>query len=129
MLADHAEDVWGIALGTLGVLLAIALYVDALGPVGHVARQGFGSALGVGRFVVPPGCVFAGVMLAAGRPRHEPARAVLGMALALAAVSWLADLAGGAPRLAAPTAHLAGAGGWLGVLVGGPLRDGLAAWG
>ncbi|HUY62916.1 MAG TPA: DNA translocase FtsK [Acidimicrobiales bacterium] len=129
IVADHAEDVWALALATVGILLAIALYGDALGPVGHGTRQGLGALAGVGRFVVPPACAAAAVLLVSGRPRHEPARVMLGLALALAAVSGLADLAGGAPRLGARTGTLAGAGGWLGVLVGGPLRDGLAAWG
>ncbi|HLX89110.1 MAG TPA: DNA translocase FtsK, partial [Acidimicrobiales bacterium] len=44
-------------------------------------------------------------------------------------VAGLADLAGGAPRLSAHTRALARAGGWLGVIVGGPLRDGLSGWG
>ena len=129
VLADHAEDLWALALGTLGVLLALALYGDALGPVGHGARQGLGAAVGVGRFVVPPGCAAAAVGLVLGRPRYEPARAVLGLVLGVASVAGLADLAGGAPRLDARSAELSGAGGWLGVLVGGPLRDGLAGWG
>ncbi len=40
-------------------------------------------------------------MLIAGRPRQEPGRAAVGLALALTSVAGLADLAGGAPRLAA----------------------------
>ena len=129
VLADHAEDLWALVLGTLGVLLAIALYGDALGPVGDGARHAFGDGFGVARFLVPPGCAAAAVMLVSGRPRHEPARALLGLALGLVAVAGLADLAGDAPRLSAPTHQLSRAGGWLGVVVGGPLRDGLAAWG
>jgi S-DNA-T family DNA segregation ATPase FtsK/SpoIIIE len=129
VLADHSEDLWALAFATLGVLLAIGLYGGALGPVGHAARQGLGAAFGVSRFLVPPASAAAAVLLVAGRPRHEPARALLGLVLALGAVAGLADLAGGAPRLQAHTARLAGAGGWLGVLVGGPLRDGLSSWG
>ena len=129
VLADHAEDLWALALGTLGVLLGIALFADSLGPVGHAARQGLGAALGVGRFLVPPGCLASAVLLVAGRPRYEPARAVLGLALALLAVGGLADLAGGTPHLGSPTRTLSGAGGWLGVVAGGPLHRALGAWG
>ncbi len=129
VLADHSEDVWALALGTLGVLLGLALFADALGPAGHAARQGLGAALGVARFLVPPGLVAGAVLLVTGRPRYEPARAVLGLVLALAAVGGLAELAGGAPRLSSSTGQLAGAGGWLGVATGGPLRDGLSDWG
>ncbi|MDE3087169.1 MAG: DNA translocase FtsK [Acidobacteriota bacterium] len=129
VLADHAEDLWALALGTLGVLLGIALFADSLGPVGHAARQGLGAALGVGRFLVPPGCLASAVLLVAGRPRYEPARAVLGLALALLAVGGLADLAGGTPHLGSPTRTLSGAGGWLGVVAGGPLHRALGGGG
>ncbi|MHB8438941.1 MAG: DNA translocase FtsK [Acidimicrobiales bacterium] len=129
VLADHAEDLWALTLGTLGVLLALALYGDALGPAGHSARQFFGDAVGVARFVVPPGAASAAVLLVA-RPRaHEPARLALGLGLGVAAVAGLADLAGGHPHLSSSAHALAGAGGWLGVGVGGPLRSGLASWG
>jgi S-DNA-T family DNA segregation ATPase FtsK/SpoIIIE len=129
VVADHAEDVWALALATVGILLAIAVYAGALGPAGGGARHGLGAVLGVGRFVVPPACLAAAGLLVAGRPRHEPARALLGMVLGLAALSGLADLAGGAPRLTAPAGALSGAGGWVGVLTGGPLRQALSGWG
>ena len=129
VLADHAEDLWALALATVGILLAIALFAGSLGPVGHATRHALGAALGVGRFVVPLGCLGGAVLLVAGRPRYEPARAVLGLVLALASVSGLADLAGGAPHLRSPLWRLSGAGGWLGVVTGGPLRAGLAGWG
>jgi len=129
VLAAHAEDLWGITCVTLGVLAGLALYADALGPAGHGVRHGLGAAFGVGRFLLPPALVAAGAMLVAGRPRHEPARAVLGLVLALVAVAGLADLAGGDPRLGASVAALSGAGGWLGAAVGGPLRAGLAGFG
>jgi S-DNA-T family DNA segregation ATPase FtsK/SpoIIIE len=129
VLADHAEDLWALALATVGVLLAIALYAGSLGPVGHGARQALGEVLGVGRFLVPVGCVGGAALLVAGRPRYEPARAVLGLVLGLAAVSGLADLAGGSPHLSSPAARLSGAGGWLGVAAAAPLRDGLGGWG
>ncbi|MHB8682241.1 MAG: DNA translocase FtsK [Acidimicrobiales bacterium] len=129
VLADHAEDLWALGLVTVGILLSIALYGDALGPAGHGARQALGALFGVGRFVVPPASITAGVLLVLGRPRYEPARAVLGLALGLAALGGLADLAGGAPHLSARTGELAGAGGWLGVLVGGPLHQALGGGG
>ncbi|HAM02944.1 MAG TPA: cell division protein FtsK [Acidimicrobiaceae bacterium] len=129
VLADHAEDLWALALGTAGVLLGIALFAGSLGPVGHDARRALGDALGVGRFLVPAGGVAGAILLVAGRPRYEPARAVLGLALGLAAVSGLADLAGGSPQLSSSSARLAGAGGWLGIAAAGPLRDGLGGWG
>jgi S-DNA-T family DNA segregation ATPase FtsK/SpoIIIE len=129
VLEGHVEDAWGIALGTLGILGVLALYANALGPVGHGTRQALGMVLGVGRFLVPPAFVAAGAMLIAGRPRHEPARAAIGLVVTLASVAGLADLAGGAPRLTASSTRLAGAGGFIGAAMGNPLRSGLGDWG
>jgi hypothetical protein len=42
MFESHAEDVWGIVLLTTAVLGALALYGDALGPVGQGLRHGLG---------------------------------------------------------------------------------------
>ena len=128
-MTDHREDVWGIALLTVAALGILALYADALGPVGHGARHALGAVLGVGRFFVPPAFALAGVMLVTGRPQHEPGRTGVGLVLALAAVAGLADLAGGAPKMSASSARLSGAGGWIGVAMGNPLRSGLGNWG
>jgi S-DNA-T family DNA segregation ATPase FtsK/SpoIIIE len=126
---SHAEDVWGIVLLTCAVLGALALYADALGPVGQGLRHGFGDLLGVGRFVVPLGCAGAGVMLVVGPFPQERVRAGIGLVLSVAAISGLADIAGGAPPVTAPSAALAGAGGWLGIVAGTPLRRGIGGWG
>ncbi|MGH9018059.1 MAG: DNA translocase FtsK 4TM domain-containing protein, partial [Acidimicrobiales bacterium] len=125
----HAEDVWGIVLVTAAVLGALALYGDSLGPVGSGLRHGFGSVVGVGRFVVPLGCAAAGVLLVVGPFAHERARVGVGLLLAVAAVSGLADVAGGTPALTAPPSRLAAAGGWVGVIVGNPLHRGIGGWG
>jgi S-DNA-T family DNA segregation ATPase FtsK/SpoIIIE len=126
---SHAEDVWGIVLLTTAVLGALALYGDALGPVGQGLRHGLGSFLGVGRFVVPLGCAGAGVILVVGPFQQEKVRVGIGLVLTVISVSGLADIAGGAPRLTASSATLAGAGGWVGIAAGGPLRHGIGGWG
>ena len=137
MLAGHAADLWGVVLVTVGILAALALYGDALGPVGHGTRLVTGDVLGWGRFLVPPVAVVTGILLIAGRreggeaseARREPIRALLGGTLLLLAVAGLAALAGGAPAVTAPTAKLSSAGGWVGAVVGDPLRAGLGGFG
>ncbi|MGA2036470.1 MAG: DNA translocase FtsK 4TM domain-containing protein [Acidimicrobiales bacterium] len=134
VLEAHVEDLWGIALLTAGILGAMALYADALGPAGHGVRGDLGVLLGFGRFVLPPACAAAGIMIFAGRSwrepsAHEPVRLGLGLVLGLAAVGGLAELAGGSPPLGATSSRLAGAGGWLGAAVGRPLADALGVWG
>ena len=129
VLETHAEDVWGIALLTVAILTALALYGDALGPVGQGLRHGVAAVLGVGRFVLPLGCAGAGAVLVFGPVEREKGRVAIGLALTLVAVSGLADLAGGAPRFGAPWSALAGAGGFVGIAAGDPLRDGIGDWG
>ena len=45
----HAADLWAVGLVTLGVLLALALWGDAAGPVGHGVDSGLGLAGRLGR--------------------------------------------------------------------------------
>lgn len=134
VLEAHVEDLWGIALFTAGVLGAMAIYADALGPAGHGIRTDLGSLLGFGRFVLPAAFTAAGIMIFAGRSwrepsEHELARVGLGLVLTFAGVDGLAELAGGSPPLGAAPSRLAGAGGWLGAAVGRPLEDALGEWG
>ena len=135
VVVAHAADVWGVVLVTAGLLGVLALYADALGPVGHGARQVFGDLLGWGRFLVPVVAVAVGVRLIAGRnseesvPGRDPSRAVLGGTLTLLATAGLAALAGGSPRLGASTTSLSSAGGWVGAVIGNPLQAGLGGFG
>jgi S-DNA-T family DNA segregation ATPase FtsK/SpoIIIE len=135
VVAAHAADVWGVVLVTAGLLSVLAIYADALGPVGHGARHVLGDLLGWGRFLVPAVAVAVGVRLIAGRnseesvPERDPSRAVLGGTLTLFATAGLAALAGGSPRIGASTASLSSAGGWVGAVIGNPLRAGIGGFG
>ncbi|HWD51916.1 MAG TPA: DNA translocase FtsK, partial [Acidimicrobiales bacterium] len=62
-------------------------------------------------------------------PRRDPSRAVLGGTLTQLVIAGLAALAGGSPKLGASTASLSSAGGWIGAVVGNPLRAGLGGFG
>jgi DNA segregation ATPase FtsK/SpoIIIE, S-DNA-T family len=130
VLSEHAVDLWALALATIGVLGAIALYGDSLGPVGHGVRQIAGDLLGTGRFVLTPACLVAGVLLVAGRSaEREPVRVGIGLVVSLWAVAGLAAAAGGAPSFTASHLELAGAGGWLGAAACNPLEAGLGVLG
>jgi hypothetical protein len=126
----HSVDLWALVLATVGVLGAIALFGDSLGPVGHGARQIAGDLLGTGRFVLPPACLAAAILLIVGRSAEkEPVRVGIGLVVSLWAVAGLAAAAGGAPGFTAPQSKLAGAGGWLGAAICDPLRAGLGILG
>ena len=136
VIAGHATDLWGVVLVTVGVLAGLAFYADSLDPAGRYARLAVGDLFGWGRFLVPAVAVGVGLLLLIGRRDEEgvraapePARAVIGATLTLLAAAGLAALAGGSPALRDSTAQLSSAGGWVGALVGNPLRDGLGGFG
>ncbi len=128
-----------MALVTVGVLDAIAVYADGLGPVGRAVRSATGALVGWSRFLLPVILVGAAAVLFAGRrgaeddgtgpPRREPVRAVLGATVLLAAVSGMAALAGGSPGFTSAVSALSRAGGWFGAAVANPLRAGLGGLG
>ncbi|HEY5244530.1 MAG TPA: DNA translocase FtsK 4TM domain-containing protein, partial [Acidimicrobiales bacterium] len=129
LFSDHAADLWAIGLATLGILLALALYGDAAGTVGHGVDVALGAVVGWVRFLLPPICVVVGVVIIVGRHRPEPVRTWIGVVLGLLAACGLAELAGGSPKADATNRALSDAGGWLGVAVGRPLASGVGTAG
>ncbi len=121
-LSTHAIDFWALGLMTVGVLLGIALYGAAGGPVGRNVDKGLGDVIGWPRYLLPPLCVAIGLLLLAGRRRSATVRMLIGAGLGLLAVCGLAELAGGSPGRHATTGQLSGGGGWLGELGGHSLQ-------
>jgi S-DNA-T family DNA segregation ATPase FtsK/SpoIIIE len=124
----HAADLWAIGLITLSVLLALALWGDGLGPIGHHVDTGFAYLVGWMRFIIPLISVGAAVVLLLERERPEPLRTGLGALLGVVGFAGLAELANGHPTFH-QSAQLRDAGGWIGVLVGHPLRAGIGSAG
>ncbi len=123
VLRRHAGDLWAIGLITLGVLLALALWGRALGPVGGGVDTGLATVLGWTRVLLPLVTVGAGVVLLVERERPDPLRTGLGALLGVVAVCGLGDLAKNAPGPSLHHPHdLRVAGGWVGALVGHPLH-------
>ena len=119
---------WAIGLFTLGVLLALALWGDALGPVGRHVNSGFALLVGWARVILPLVSAGAGTVLILERERPDPLRTGIGAALGLVGVCGLAELVQGAPKLSSSPA-VRGAGGWVGVIVGRPLHAGIGSAG
>ena len=129
----QARDLWAVGLITLGVLLALALWGQQLGPVGHGTDTGLALLAGWARVILPLVAVGAGVALLVDRGRDgdqtgderaDPWRLAVGTVLGLLGVCGLAELAKGTPRLSA-SHSLRDAGGYLGAAVGRPLHAGL----
>ena len=124
----HAADLWAIGLITLGVLLALALWGSGLGPIGHHVNTGFAYLVGWMRIIIPVVSVGAAIVLLLERERPEPLRTGLGALLGVVGFSGLGELANGDPTFH-QSQQLRDAGGWIGVLVGHPLRAGIGSAG
>ncbi|HUD70237.1 MAG TPA: DNA translocase FtsK 4TM domain-containing protein, partial [Acidimicrobiales bacterium] len=123
LFARHRRDLWIVAVATIGALLALAVWFDALGIVGRGADTGLAYLIGWARFLVPLGLLTAAGVLLAGRKDLDAIRASTGGGLVLLAVCGLCDLADARPGIGASHAALAAGGGWLGVAIGGGLSS------
>ncbi len=122
----------GIVLLCLGILLGLAFYTSTTGSLGRWLALGTGAVIGLGRFLLPLVLVFGGFQRlrtdTPKRSRRSRAEVASWALLALAIVSIL-DLFGGRPGWRSSLERLGGAGGWLGVNVGGTLERYVGYWG
>ncbi|RMI28611.1 DNA translocase FtsK [Nocardia stercoris] len=125
---EHGHQRDGIALVLIAIsgLVAASVWFGAGGPVGHWVDALVRAFAGSTSAFAP----FAGVGLAVVLMRTEPhpeirPRLVLGGVLTVLAALGLWHIADGCPADSDGRAHSAG---FLGAVVGGPLRDGLTAW-
>ncbi|MCB0982230.1 MAG: DNA translocase FtsK 4TM domain-containing protein [Acidimicrobiaceae bacterium] len=117
------DEFWGIGFIGVGVLLGLAIYFQLAGPLGRGVSTLVGWFTGLGKFIVPICLVGVGVALVRkGRSGH---RFRLAIGWALTGVSILAVLHV-VRRQADGFDSLGEAGGWIGALVGEPLRALLA---
>ena len=129
ILSRHAVDLTAIGLGTLTLLLVLAIWFNTLGPVGRALNTGLADLFGQERYLLPLLTGFAASMLFVNREDVELRRIWIGGAIALGAVSGLFGLSGGRPSLSAPTQELRAAGGYLGALIGHTLAAGVGGLG
>ncbi|MEV6768338.1 DNA translocase FtsK [Nocardia sp. NPDC051030] len=125
---EHGHRRDGIALGLVGFafVIAAAVWLSAGGPVGHWVDTAVRAVAGSVSAALPFVAVAIAVILMRTEPQPEiRPRLVLGGLLAGLPVLGLWHLAAGAPADAHGRAHAAG---FVGYVVGGPLRDGLSAW-
>jgi S-DNA-T family DNA segregation ATPase FtsK/SpoIIIE len=128
ILRRHASDLWAIGLITLGVLLALALWGQGLGPIGGHINMGFATLVGWTRVLIPILSAGAGIVLLVERERPEPLRTGLGVALGIIGFCGLGELSDHHPPLSR-SAQLHSGGGWVGALVGHPLWAGIGTAG
>ena len=119
----------GIGFIAAGVLLAMAIYLDLAGPLGRAVETVVGWLTGLGRYVVPVALVAVGVALVRqGRSMHRW-RLGIGWGMLGLSLLGLLHVVRGPEKIMANFDTLGRAGGWVGALVGEPLRGLIASGG
>ncbi|MGH9156681.1 MAG: DNA translocase FtsK 4TM domain-containing protein, partial [Acidimicrobiales bacterium] len=126
ILRRQSDDLWGVVLIGVGVLVALGIYADVAGPAGSAVDRWTGALFGGGRLLLPPALWWVGASLVRGRGPADPGRLMVGFSLLALSAAGLLHLMSGGPGLSAATADLAREGGWLGAAVSRPLRALLA---
>jgi S-DNA-T family DNA segregation ATPase FtsK/SpoIIIE len=119
----------GIGFIVSGVLLGMAIYLDLAGPVGRGVETLVGWFTGLGRFLVPIALISIGIALVhKGQSLHR-FRLAIGWGLLSLALLGLLHVVRGPDKIMADFDTLGSAGGWVGALVGEPLRSLIASGG
>ncbi|MDP8959922.1 MAG: DNA translocase FtsK [Actinomycetota bacterium] len=127
-LGRQADDVWGLVLVVISVLMTLAFFGLA-GPVGHAVAATLRLLFGLWALGVPLAFAGLGVVLILGRPHGDYARLPLGVALAFVGSLALFHLMTGTVSLAHGLGTVMGRGGAVGSLLAFPLRRVLGLWG
>ena len=123
ILEGRGHEFGGIALVCLGILLFMSVYARMAGPVGRGLNTLLSWTIGVGRFVIPVLVIGAGVAFIKRTEVQHRVRLALGWTvLSVAVLSEIHILKGGGSINAEMNA-LSSAGGWMGWLIGEPLRQ------
>ncbi len=125
-IQGQEHEFGGLAFIAVGVLLALAVYFEVLGPVGRGIDQALGWSFGLARFALPLLCVVLGVALIRRSLAERRARIIAGWVLVAAAVLGLMHLARGPDELTVSLAPLEDAGGASGAVVAEWLRSMIA---
>ena len=130
-LDGRGADLAGLFLIVSGVLAALGIYTETSGMLGRAFDEGFGWAIGVFRYLAPFVIVVSGlaVIRRGGEPHALPPHFIVGGIAAIISTTGLVHLAGDSPQWGSSVAEFSGAGGVLGMLVGGPLLAIASFWG
>ncbi len=120
-LGRQADDVWGMVLLVLAVLMALAFFGQA-GPVGRFLDSGLRLAFGVWAWAVPPLFASVGLAMALGRRTDGAGRLVLGAGAVFLGSLAIFHLLTGAVSIAASIDLVKERGGAVGSLLAFPLR-------
>ena len=127
-LGRQTDDVWGILLMVIGVLMALA-FVGLAGPAGDVATRSLRFLFGVWIWFVPVVLIAIGVAMVGTLPRADYARMSVGLLTVFLGSLALFHLMTGTLSLSESMDRVVARGGAVGSLVGFPLRRLIGFWG
>ena len=122
-MEGREDDFAGIGLIVVGVLLGLGIYLNLAGPLGRGIETLVGWFTGLGRFVVPIALVGIGVALIRDSRSGRRFRLAIGWGLAFVSILGLLHVVRGPEKIMSGFDTLGRAGGWLGALIGEPLRS------
>ena len=122
-VGGRENEFLGIGIVVVAVLAALAIYLDVAGPLGDAIDTGLGWLVGLGRFFLPPAIALLGVTLIRRNESEHRLRVGVGSTLIVLSIFGLLHLARGAGHMTASVDALKPAGGWIGAIVGQPLRS------
>ncbi|MSV61417.1 MAG: hypothetical protein F2901_08585, partial [Actinobacteria bacterium] len=122
-VGGRENEFLGIGVVVVAVLAALAIYLDVAGPLGDAIDTGLGWLVGLGRFFLPPAIALLGVTLIRRNESEHRLRVGVGSTLIVLSIFGLLHLARGAGHMTASVDALKPAGGWIGAIVGQPLRS------
>lgn len=127
-LGRQTEDVWGLILLVLAVLVSLAFFGLA-GPVGDGFDSGTRFLFGVWRFALPVALAGVGLALIIGKPRDGARRLVIGGVATFVGTLALFHLLTGAVAFRSSLELVQERGGAVGSLISFPMRRILGHWG
>jgi DNA segregation ATPase FtsK/SpoIIIE, S-DNA-T family len=119
----------GIGFIAAGVLLGLAIYVNLAGPLGRGIETVVGWLTGLGRFVIPIALIAIGAALVGKGQSMRRFRLAIGWGLLGLSLLGLLHVVRGPDKIMANFDTLGRAGGWIGALIGEPLRSLIASGG
>ena len=119
----------GIGFIAVGLLLGLAIYLNLAGPLGRGTETVVGWLTGLGRFVVPIALIAIGAALVGKGQSMRRFKLAIGWGLLGLSLLGLLHVVRGPDKIMADFDTLGRAGGWIGALVGEPLRSLIASGG
>ena len=127
-LGRQADDVWGLVLVVVSLLLLLAFF-DLAGPIGGLATSGLRFVFGIWAYFVPISLFIIGVAMVGTMPKADYGRVAIGLIVLFIGSMSLFHLMTGAISLAGSVDQVIERGGAVGSLIAFPLRRLIGFWG